>query len=137
MPTEIIIPSELTIDRSRWVNGDNCSYNGYNDMLVNNLGGRSKLLNDKGNMCCVGFLGKACGLSDDQINGMGTLINFNAYGAIRDLEMKIRENDIYSTNDARMANPEFEREALLIEKFANIGIKVTFVGEAIPIGEKK
>lgn len=54
---------KLVIKRKKWVNGSNNS-----DALLNkelketDWAGASELLNDKGNMCCLGFLGKACGI---------------------------------------------------------------------------
>ena len=47
---------KLVIKRSQWARG------GFN--------GPSKLLNDVGNMCCLGFLAKECGYSDVQMRGL-------------------------------------------------------------------
>lgn len=62
---------KFTVDRSRWVNGSNCQYYysigkkygtgtkefpGYvKDDSKFNIGNYSALLNEKGNMCCLGF----------------------------------------------------------------------------------
>lgn len=43
----------FTIDRSKWVRGGK--------------GGEACMLNKQGNMCCLGFYAKACGLTDDQL----------------------------------------------------------------------
>lgn len=44
----------LTIDRKTWARGGR--------------GGQSALLNADGNMCCLGFLGKACGAQDSKLD---------------------------------------------------------------------
>lgn len=43
-------PIKLTIVRSRWARGG--------------INGPSRMLNDHGNLCCLGFLGRACGYPD-------------------------------------------------------------------------
>lgn len=43
----------FTIDREKWVRG--------------NIGGDSKLLNEQGNMCCLGQYLKACGFDDEEL----------------------------------------------------------------------
>lgn len=48
---------EFKIKRSNWVRGDK--------------GGKSRLLNDQGNMCCLGFFSVACGLSKSDIDDVG------------------------------------------------------------------
>lgn len=55
---------KLTIDRKTWANGD---------LLT--IGGEqidSTLLDHSGSRCCLGFLGRACGIADDQMIGIGT-----------------------------------------------------------------
>ena len=44
---------ELTIYRDKW-----CRNRNFDEM------GLSQLLNESDNMCCLGFLGKACGISN-------------------------------------------------------------------------
>lgn len=44
---------KLTIDRSKWWRG--------------NGSGESRLLRPDGTMCCLGFLGRACGYTDEQL----------------------------------------------------------------------
>lgn len=48
----------LTIDRAKWVRG--------------NIGGDSALLNQKGNMCCLGFACRASGFAAKTIDQVGT-----------------------------------------------------------------
>lgn len=50
---EIRKPKEFTIDRRKWLRGKGKEF--------------SKLLRSNGEMCCVGFYAKACGLSDNAI----------------------------------------------------------------------
>jgi len=45
----------FTIDRTKWVRGD--------------IGGTSLLLNDRGNMCCLGHYSKACGIAENDLRG--------------------------------------------------------------------
>ena len=45
-------PKEFTIDRSKWVHGDNTK-----------ILGSSLLLNEEENMCCLGFYSRACGFT--------------------------------------------------------------------------
>ncbi len=52
----------LTIERAKWRRGGNS-----HDMVVK-FGG-TRLLNDAGFMCCLGFDALACGLTRDQIAG--------------------------------------------------------------------
>lgn len=57
-----------TVKRSKWVRGGRF--------------GRSLLLNEDGNMCCLGFLGEACGVPTDQLGGVGmpqSVIDYNKY----------------------------------------------------------
>lgn len=56
--------THLTIDRKTWANGDQLTLMG--DPV------ESILLDSTGSRCCLGFLGKACGLEDDQLRGIGT-----------------------------------------------------------------
>lgn len=48
---------KLTIERKRWAR-------------ANSGKGPSLLLNSYGNMCCLGFLAKACGHTDSEIDGI-------------------------------------------------------------------
>jgi hypothetical protein len=48
----------LTIDRSKWRRGGSMDYE---------LRGPTRLLNEKGYMCCLGFDALACGLTPDDI----------------------------------------------------------------------
>ena len=52
---------KLTITRSNWVNGSNCG------VTINGGKGCVSLLNKHGNMCCLGFLAKTCGLKPNDI----------------------------------------------------------------------
>ena len=59
---------KLVISRKRWVNGSN-SDEAFSDeaFIHGNNKGESLLLNDKNNMCCLGFFAKSCGLKPKNI----------------------------------------------------------------------
>lgn len=111
------IPKEFTVKRSKWVNGD-----------TKRSDNPSSLLNYQGNMCCVGFLAKACGLEDDMIEDRGILSDSIADKVIVGIEFDalnkaIDNANIYFLNDDRFVE---NREDHLTEVFASIGITIHF-----------
>ncbi len=123
--------SKFVIDRSIWMRGD----------------GNGKLLDSKGQRCCVGIYLKACGISDTKMLAIGTAnslvfryrdtrpgehvpkwllksvpaISSDAVTASEDAEK------LYSVNDS-IGFSEEKREQEVKEHFAKNGIKVSFKG---------
>ena len=127
----------LTIDRSRWIYGDQ----GIDTSL---------LLRAKDNkMCCLGFLAKACGASDDEIMELASPAKIPEFkqGQWPDQLKPIRENryfdedyewghglitntklctDLMFVNDDKILNLQ-EREELITKFMLDAGVTVTFV----------
>jgi hypothetical protein len=121
---------KLTIDRARWGRGV----------------GEGRLLSD-GKMCCLGFLAKACGLSDTAIEDLGNPSDvyceeptkhkqvWNSMGVPFKKPRKLKELGeamaletvfVLINDDENLT--EKRRERLLTKEFAKIGVNVEFVG---------
>ena len=118
---------KLYIDRAVWCRGD-----------VNN--GRSKssaMVTDKGSMCCLGFIGKACGIKkEDMLNvsvpylleGKASKIwpAPNYYrGPLSDYKPI---DDLVAVNDS-LDISESTREKRITSLMKKAGVKVTFYGK--------
>jgi hypothetical protein len=105
--------TEFVVDRFRWLRGGQ---------------GVSYLLRpiDR-NMCCLGFLGAACGYTDHQMLGVVLPRAIHDKGARYPVELREHIEDIVATNDAVKISDE-EREIELKVLFAKAGVKVTFEG---------
>lgn len=68
-------PKEFTIDRSKWVQGGH---------KFKSILGASKLLNNHGNMCCLGFYSKACGVPDKELENPVVACSIRCSGTIHD-----------------------------------------------------
>lgn len=115
--------TEFTVERAKWSRG------GKN--------GPTRLLNGEGNMCCLGFLGEACGVPRGALGRAAfpsTLrVHYGRleypgwlFGPPTTSTRKMREDDFTEIND----NPNIsdaKRERLLAEEFAKHGITVRFV----------
>jgi hypothetical protein len=115
---------KLEIDRAKWQRGFK-------------YGCESRLVSaplEVPSMCCLGFLGKACGYSDDELRGVA----FPDY--VDDLSKWppgiLAEDEARSEVTRRLLDinddyyPEEQtREIALAAEFAKIGIEVTFTGE--------
>ena len=108
----------FTVVRSNWYRGL--------------TGAGSKLLNERGEQCCVGFYSSACGFNNGNIRGMGSvseLVDLKLPDQInigRDQRQYDPFIDAYRIND----NPNLkddERERLLTEWFAERDIEILFV----------
>ncbi len=111
---------QLTIDRKIWDRG-NGSY-------------PSCMLNDNGTYDCMGFLGKACGLTDDQLKNVTTpmwiplswcpgILVRSSNDAVDNSELcskLIRTNDNKKTSD-------LEKEAEFTKLFTLLDVNVQFV----------
>ena len=130
----------FTVKRSRWVNGSN------NNSAGNCTAGDSLLLNKEGNMCCLGFLAKSCGLSDKTIKDHGgpdslldTISPRLKKKALKTPLAKLAEvhngddyfnteicDQLITTNDTNSIDSK-KREAELKKQFAKIKVNVKFV----------
>ena len=113
---------KVTIDRSKWLRGEGED--------------KSYLLRaTDGKMCCLGFLGLACGLTEDEIRDCDTPLDTRKYykfpaGLLRQTEDGVWVNSIFSGllmgfNDSEEYSEE-EREAELTQLFKLIGIELEF-----------
>lgn len=132
---------KVTIDRSKW-------------MTAPNKFGESLLLDGKGNMCCMGFLAVACGVSKEKLRGKAVLNNLaitevNKLPKIlkkeiiksgpwpQVLQVKTKnfslngmaiEDAFYELND-HPRNSKARRESMLTQHFKEIGVTAKFVGK--------
>ena len=139
---------KLTIDRSKWRFGGVF----WSADHIKKIG-ITRLLNDQGNMCCLGFLSLACGYKEEDISGYidpEAIVRHQEAGnkfpqwAIKTKELW-RENGWQSdyrafnseliskmirTNDMPKSHlPHEEREVKLTDLFSEAGVEVTFTGE--------
>jgi len=118
---------KLTIDRARWVNG--------------NHGHESQLLNSHGEMCCLGFLGKACGVSDDSM--LSTLYPSGIPQYPKKLTSVVvsqlaalNDKPRFDSVDEESDYTDTIRESRIIKGFKQyLDIEVTFVGNYPPGGK--
>jgi hypothetical protein len=114
---------EFTVKRSEW-------YRGHTET-------GSRLLREDGQKCCVGFLCLSTGIPDRSLMGRGAVHNLNSTaGGPRWLsELFVDPTgpgatdwgvSVYLDNDSPMLSAN-EREHRLTARFAEKGIKVTFV----------
>jgi hypothetical protein len=121
---------EFTIDRAKWYRGKGPK--------------ESCLLNDEGQMCCLGFFAKACGIEDDKIQGKACPPEVHYGGDCDDWEsvlirgersstfgvvddMSFTAHSLMITNDY-MHHSDQVKEEKIIKEFAYYGITVKFVG---------
>lgn len=122
---------DVVIDRSKWrTGGTGPNKTGY---------GPTQLLNTKGFMCCLGFICKASGYSDEDIGCSYSPEELNDK-EIQDLSF-IEKGDglelYYNTalsnqamqiNDNKDLSPE-EKELKILKLFENSSYNLSFVGE--------
>ena len=95
---------------------------------------RSRLLNDYGEMCCLGFLGKACGMSKRTLYGQTCPIMVDEFGVRypeKIINAKTKSNTkackrLMVTNDSERIK-DSDREKSLKRQFKRIGITVKFI----------
>lgn len=110
---------ELRIDRRRWVRG--------------HIGGRSALLNEEGNMCCLGFACRKEGIPEKDLKDVLNPFQVkNSRERVLSLVTKRGYNrkatgDAVDINDNTIIT-EQEREAQLKPVLAKLGYKVVFTG---------
>ena len=127
---------EVIIDRSKWNRG-------IPKVKYRQHFGGSALLNEQGNMCCLGFVCKALGLSDEQIANreypqstslkIPQLTEFNNVSYPQDTTLSCTAAVI---NDSPIIPPK-EKEKRLKSLFIENDIKLTFVGRTPKIQETK
>jgi hypothetical protein len=103
---------ELVIDRARW--------------------GTGQLRNEDGSMCCLGFLGKACGIKVKDMLAVGMPDDLPSW-LIELFPDGLNSRDEIAAEQAANINddpnmPRKKKEAKLRELFKTQGIKLTFVG---------
>lgn len=117
MSTEI---KKLVIDRSRWLRGEG----GHTSALLRSVDRK---------MCCLGFLGLACGVPPDHMEGWAdpSTASHPAWplwisddGGVTQQDHVV--NELVRLNDVE-AIPDAEREACLARVFASHGVEVEFI----------
>ncbi len=113
-------PKEFTIDRSKWVHGGN------EDIL-----GVTSLLNDEGNMCCLGFYSKVCGATNSSMlnkdNPLDLGLEIPLMGDGSDDYNDIFMDTCITINDSGGMDKR-DREKELKAAFKGQGVKAKFVG---------
>lgn len=113
--------TKLTIDRGRWANGGNTGRPAV---------GTTMLLNEQGNMCCLGFACNAAGVPKDHLKGLG--IPSQLIRSLHSLaldQIASIEYEAISLNDSPDAHP-MTREAQLKRLFSRVGIELKFEGSS-------
>ncbi len=118
MDTKYNIPKQFTIKRSKWVRGDRNL----------NVMGSSRLFNQYGNKCCLGFFSLACGATENEIDGRYYLYQSKN----NDFSIPILPFDDSELRDIARANddPKLSQEDLeeyLIKTFKERDIEVNFI----------
>lgn len=119
----------VTIDRSKWITGE--------QWHVNHTGiGTTKLKNEEGHMCCLGFV--CSQLSDVQLNlevepeDLGVEIpeisEHEERAGVKVLVNTNLSNEAMGINDSVDTTPE-EKEKLLKKLFKETNIELVFTGE--------
>lgn len=126
---ELVLPKVCTIDTNKWCRGG--------------MNGRSQLLNNEGNMCCLGFLANQCGISKKYLEGKSYPCNLcqQMIGNIPLLNQKNKYHDWCQTelsmaltevNDNNMIT-DIDRKSELTQLFKEkLGVKLVFVDGAVP-----
>lgn len=106
---------ELTIYKSKWVRG--------NGHVGGEFFGNPELLNRHNKMCCLGFLGKACGVTDDVM--LYTVTPLDVPGDKYPDLTREEWNKFISVNDNSLITDK-QRQDRLRRMFNKIGYKVSF-----------
>jgi hypothetical protein len=123
----------LTINRAKWARG------GYN--------GESRLLNDDGNMCCLGFACRARGFRAENIKDIGTPSSLEGGGSrvtrmeklgpmvTSEFNNSDETDHAVSINDNQRISDKM-REYRLKPILKKLGFAAKFVGPTRPISDK-
>ena len=113
-------PKEFTIDRGRWVHGRN------EDIL-----GDTSLLNEEGNMCCLGFYSKVCGATNSSMLSADNPHDLGVEIPLMGKPYPLNDSDFMDNciiiNDSSGMDKR-DREKGLKAAFKEHGVKVKFVG---------
>jgi hypothetical protein len=117
---------KVTIDRSKWRTG------GIYDSATGR--GATKLLNNEGYMCCLGFCCKAAGCSDEDIMNVISpagvyRLNFGG-SSLRDSRFDCNAMKINDSNLTREV-----KEQRLLELFKDSSFEIEFTGEYTDFGK--
>ncbi|MHA2068143.1 MAG: hypothetical protein ACXABY_27595 [Candidatus Thorarchaeota archaeon] len=114
---------EFTVYKDSWVRGDGYVYNANGEREYM---GNSALLNNEGNMCCLGFFGEACGLSHARMIDQAEPddVGRNKHRNYPKLDYKVWEQ-FMSVNDNSQISDR-QRQDRLRKLFKKIGYKVSF-----------
>lgn len=118
MAVEVAVtkPSKFKIDCKKWCRG--------------HMSGNSRLLNDSGNMCCLGFYSQACGVPKPLLlhRGSPTALKANGY-----IVPGMVDSDGWNSSLSSVlmsANDRYDAEATRMESIASlfkrIGVEVEF-----------
>ena len=100
---------KLTIDRKTWMNADNLA-----NLKV------SSLLTADGRRCCLGFLGRACGIPDSEMRGVGTPARvgyageISLYGSAAETYATKWLDGVLSTCNGYLEDAEWTRTAVAL-----------------------
>jgi len=117
---QIVKIMKLVIDRKTWYRGK-----GSKD---------SRLLNNEGQKCCLGFLATACGIEDEKIFNTSKC-DFLDFEDVEKFPRTICDKlgydtaltmSLYEINDSYYFD-NIQREKLLTEQFVEAGIEVEFI----------
>lgn len=119
----------FNINRKTWGRGQRGGYL-FNFIKQNDEGDQI----DQVNMCCLGVYARACGISVKRLNKKSMYSNLNGrlpvgikLFLVDSYEDTNLAGDLASFNDSRDSSDDY-KEANIIKKFAELGIKVRFVG---------
>jgi hypothetical protein len=115
--------NKVIIDRSIWVNG-------------RYFNKESRLLNIRGQRCCLGFLGQVCGLKDSSAINVSRPMFVQAAWPKKLFDVVFNEPHTYSAESILIALNDYDdidddiREAWIYEGFKTVlDYEVEFVGE--------
>lgn len=125
---ELKKPRSFTVDGKRWCRGGK--------------GGYSALLNTQGNMCCLGFYARACGVQAGDICGVPDPCSLTYSGIVlpstchKDSSEHLRtvENMMQINDDTDIWNvaDDFVRARKIKSLFKRIGVTVRFINVGKP-----
>jgi hypothetical protein len=92
--------------------------------------GKFELLNGEGKMCCLGFYGRACGATKDDMYAQGTMLRYEAAQSVQVAFDKVKDVAVQLANiNDNLKMPDDLKEAHIAGIFDLYDIKVTFRGQ--------
>lgn len=131
---------DFTIRRSTWFRGEmTWQSDGERERCFSVLLRPSCTPGDQHSQCCVGLWATASGMRASQLRGSSTLLDAIGSRGLDTLNLYLNPEhsshvpyvgevaaDLYAHNDSRDLTPQ-DRERLIKESFAKVGVKVTFI----------